>query len=198
MNNIPKIVLTGGPCGGKTEGLSYLSEHLTALGFNVFAIKESAEALIASGFDRRNTFEFQKAIALNQLRLEKEAEILAKKSNKSVIICDRGLMDAKVYLSETDFQKFKEELKLNEDDLLNRYDAVFLMDSMSQKGFIEDNGIRNETPDQADILNKKSLQIWSQNPNFKRISVYESFDEKLERLLKEVTNVVQKYFYENL
>ena len=41
MNNkITKIVLTGGPCAGKTTALAKIIEHFTELGFQVFAIPE--------------------------------------------------------------------------------------------------------------------------------------------------------------
>lgn len=41
-NKITKIVLTGGPCGGKTSALNQIIEHFTALGYQVFAVPEIA------------------------------------------------------------------------------------------------------------------------------------------------------------
>lgn len=198
MSSIPKIVLSGGPCGGKTQGLCFLNEQLTALGFNVFMIKESAETLIKSGFDRKEGFEFQKAIALNQLKLEKDAEEKAEKAKHPVIICDRGLMDARVYLSDADFAKFKEEVGLNDTELRDRYDAVFHMDSMSKNGIIEDNGVRNETPEEAKSLNEISLEAWCGNPYYRVIPVCESFNDKLQILLKEVKTFLKNYSDEKL
>ena len=109
MNSIPKIVLSGGPCGGKTEGIEYLNKQLSLLGYNVIIIRESAKMLISSGVDRNNPFEFQKAIAINQMKLEAEAEVKAHNYDKPVILCDRGLMDAKVYLNNSEFDLLKEK-----------------------------------------------------------------------------------------
>lgn len=40
MNNIKKIVLTGGPCAGKTTALVRIIEHFSGLGYKVFTIPE--------------------------------------------------------------------------------------------------------------------------------------------------------------
>ena len=40
MNTIKKIVLTGGPCAGKTTALVKVIEHFTSLGYKVFTIPE--------------------------------------------------------------------------------------------------------------------------------------------------------------
>lgn len=37
-----KIVLTGGPCAGKTTALSKLEQHLLELGYFVFIVPETA------------------------------------------------------------------------------------------------------------------------------------------------------------
>jgi len=41
-NKITKIVLTGGPCGGKTTSLAKLSEKLKELGIKAFFVPEIA------------------------------------------------------------------------------------------------------------------------------------------------------------
>jgi 4-hydroxy-tetrahydrodipicolinate synthase len=38
MKHITKIVLSGGPCGGKTAGINYLKEQLSLLGVDVFLV----------------------------------------------------------------------------------------------------------------------------------------------------------------
>ena len=40
MSEIKKIVLTGGPCAGKTTAMVRIIEHFTSLGFKVFTIPE--------------------------------------------------------------------------------------------------------------------------------------------------------------
>ena len=186
MKSVPKILLSGGPCGGKTQGADYIREKLTELGFDVFLVKESAELLLSKGANRNNSFDFQMDIAQNQLYLELEAEKKAKKEKNPVIICDRGLMDGKVYLSDEDFIKFKNKLKLNDVGLRDRYDAVFHMDSTGNSDYYQLNGVRNENSDEADNLNSLSLKAWCGNPHYRFIPVCQTFQEKLDILLSEV------------
>ena len=75
MSKVPKIVLSGGPCGGKTESLSYIKRELEKFGFNVFVINEAASLVLEQGFNRnKSAFEFQKAIALKQIDIDEKIE----------------------------------------------------------------------------------------------------------------------------
>ena len=40
MSNVKRIVLTGGPCAGKTTALVRIIEHFSNLGFKVFTVPE--------------------------------------------------------------------------------------------------------------------------------------------------------------
>ncbi|XP_028028631.1 TRPL translocation defect protein 14-like [Bombyx mandarina] len=44
-----KLVLTGGPCGGKTTGQSRLSTFFENLGWKVFRVPETATVLLSGG-----------------------------------------------------------------------------------------------------------------------------------------------------
>ena len=55
MNNIKKIVLTGGPCAGKTTALVKVIEHFSSLGFKVFTIPEVPTLFSQSGMDYLTT-----------------------------------------------------------------------------------------------------------------------------------------------
>ena len=46
---VSKIVLTGGPCAGKTSALTKIEEELTEKGYKVFIVGESATELIKGG-----------------------------------------------------------------------------------------------------------------------------------------------------
>ena len=68
---VKKIVLTGGPCAGKTTALAKIEQDLISLGYKVFVVGESATELIKSGvrpFGDKclNLVEFQKIIMLYQ------------------------------------------------------------------------------------------------------------------------------------
>lgn len=188
MSQTSKIVLTGGPSGGKSEALTLLKNKLEALGINVITVSEAAAGVLNGGFKGvKPSYEFQKAVALWQISEEQNAEKLSSDKN-AVIICDRGMMDSRVYLSDEEFERFKSELNMTEVDLRDRYDAVFHMDSTSvnDETVYETDLIRDESREEAAEINERSLRAWCGNPHFRFIPVCDTFEEKLNILLKEV------------
>ena len=51
MNTIKKIVLTGGPCAGKTTALVKVIEHFSSLGYKVFTIPEVPTMFTQAGMN---------------------------------------------------------------------------------------------------------------------------------------------------
>ncbi len=47
---IYRIVITGGPCAGKTTALSHMQSHLQSIGHKVFIVPEAATLLMKGGF----------------------------------------------------------------------------------------------------------------------------------------------------
>ena len=187
MNRIPKIVLTGGPCGGKTKALPFLKEELSGLGYKVYTIEEATTKLFESDFGwSEPTLELQLAIARLQIKLEDELEEID--DDKAVIICDRGLMDCRVYLEDEDYEKIKRTLGMTDIDLRDRYDAVFHMDSASVDdggNYITHKG-RRESREEASYFNSRSLKAWCGNPHYRFIPFCDNFSDKLAILIREV------------
>ena len=98
MNNIKKIVLTGGPCAGKTTALVKVIEHFSSLGFKVFTIPEVPTLFSQSGMDYLTTnksffYEGEKATLEIQMALEDKFMRMAKECDRpTLIVCDRGTM----------------------------------------------------------------------------------------------------------
>ena len=46
---IQKIVITGGPCGGKTTALTWIANNLPQWGYRVLFVPETATELIGGG-----------------------------------------------------------------------------------------------------------------------------------------------------
>ena len=109
MKQITKIVMTGGPAGGKTTLTTRLVKELTALGYRVLIVPEAATELI-SGFGIKpfgncvSMYEFQYFVTDSQLQKERLAARAAElvPEEKVLIICDRGLLDNKAYVSVSD------------------------------------------------------------------------------------------------
>ena len=104
MTNIKRIVLTGGPCAGKTTALVRIIEHFTSLGYKVFTIPEVPTMFTQAGMDYLTAnheffYEGEKATLQTQMALEDHFYEMAKTLHEPVIIvCDRGTMDISAYM----------------------------------------------------------------------------------------------------
>ena len=131
MKTIRKIVLTGGPAGGKTTLTSRLVKELSSIGYRVFIVPEAATELISQfgikPFGNCLTmFEFQYFVVSSQLHKEKLAREAAElvPEDKILIICDRGVLDDKAYVSQKEFNQVIARFNVTEKELLESYDAV--------------------------------------------------------------------------
>src|SRR5260370_247193 len=103
---IHRIVLTGGPCAGKSTALTHVTKHLLAAGLNVFRVPEASTLLLAggavvAGAPPEELFTFQRSILRLTLALEESFLALARSSGrKCVLVCDRGTMDGLGYMGE--------------------------------------------------------------------------------------------------
>ena len=129
MAEVVKIVLTGGPCGGKTSALKYISEELKKLNIPTITIGEVASRLFSEGKTPENvgSYEFHRELFEIQLAEENEKTQIAKNMDceKAVLLFDRGLLDSRAYVTEDEFAKYAGIHNLNEDVILSSYDAVF-------------------------------------------------------------------------
>ena len=128
--DVTKIVITGGPCAGKSTALSRIQEEFTTLGYTVLFVPETATELINGGiapWTCKNSDEFQKYLMQLQINKEKLFEKAASSmhTDKVLIVCDRGMLDNKAYMSNEGFNDALLDLNLNEIELRDSYDAVF-------------------------------------------------------------------------
>ena len=106
---ITKIVITGGPCAGKSTALSWIQNEFVQKGYHVIFINEAATELISNGISNvtcESSILFQEALMKLQIEREKIYYEAARKMNKDkiLIVCDRGALDSKAFLSDLDFQ----------------------------------------------------------------------------------------------
>ena len=100
-----KLVLTGGPCGGKTTGQARLRTFFENIGWKVYCVPETANILLSGGIkfgdlSPEMAKEFQKNLLKTMLQIENTFLDLAHKTNKNcLVICDRGAMDASAYIA---------------------------------------------------------------------------------------------------
>jgi len=110
-----RIVLTGGPCAGKTTALARITERLGDHGFNVYRVPEAATLLQSGGLSfaglrQEQVIDMQAHLMRVQAALEDEFDGVARSSSRyskrpSVLLCDRGLMDGRAYVTAEMFNE---------------------------------------------------------------------------------------------
>lgn len=195
---ITKIVITGGPCAGKTTAMSWIQNAFTERGYYVLFIPETATELINGGivpWTLESNTDFQKHLLKLQLEKEKIYESAAKKifdKDKILIVCDRGIIDNKAYMSDGEFKYTLSELNLNETEVRDNYDAVFHLVSAAKgaKDFytLSNNKARTETIEEAIQLDNKLIASWTGHPHFRIIGNSLGFEEKMKHLIFEITS----------
>lgn len=171
-----KIAITGGPSGGKTTLIEALQKDL---GQKCAVVPEAASILYRGGFPRYREaiglIHAQKAIYYTQRELE---SLVSAISQKPLIVCDRGSLDAIAYWpdSEADFFTSIHSSKAQE---LARYDWVLHLDTADHNFYDISNPIRTETHQEAAALNSAIKNAWSGHPRRIVISHSEDFFGKM-------------------
>lgn len=195
----PIIVVTGGPCGGKTTVLSALPQKLADLGFTVITVAEAATEFILSGLrpGLLDVSSFQRQILKHIIEKEdrwKEAASLIP-TDKKVIICDRGVADAAAYASPQEFDLMLGELGYNIVDLRDkRYDAVVFLRSVAFDApdvyTCLNNVARRESVEEARALDGRTLAAWTGQPHLRVIDNSTDMNGKINRVLQAVCRVL--------
>ena len=192
---ITKIVITGGPCAGKTTAMSWIQSNFTKMGYTVLFIPETATELITGGvapWTCGSNADYQKCQMKLQLEKEKIFHLGASTMpvDKVLIVCDRGALDNKAYMSPLEFSAVISSLDCNEIELRDNYDAVFHMVTAA-KGAEQfyttaNNTARTETVEQAAALDDKLIAAWTGHPHLRIIDNAAGFEEKLKKLVAEI------------
>ena len=167
MSTIKKIVLTGGPCAGKTTALVKVIEHFSSLGYKVFTIPEVPTMFTQAGMDylTKNAAFFhegEKATLEIQLALEDKFMRMAETCTEPVVIvCDRGAMDISAYMTPDMWQEITSAVGVTTQQLRDR------------------------------MLDKKVIEAWTGHPHLRVINNHEDFDKKINRVLKEISSVLE-------
>lgn len=205
-DDIKRIVLTGGPCAGKTTALVRVIEHFSSMGYKVFTIPEVPTMFTQAGMDyltkNQNFFlEGEKSTLELQLALEDKFMRMAKAYGKpAIIVCDRGAMDISAYVTPQMWERITQEVGTTTTQLRDtRYDAVLHLvsaaDGAEQFYTTSNNASRNEAADEqglkiARMLDKKVIEAWTGHPHLRVINNHENFENKLRRVIREISNVL--------
>ena len=206
MNNIKRIVLTGGPCAGKTTALVRIIDHFSNLGFKVFCVPEVPTMYSQGGWsyltpNPKLYYEGELAILQTQLALEDSFMRLAETCTKpTFVVCDRGTMDISAYIAPEMWQDITSKCGTSSNQLRERYDAVLHLvsaaDGAEQYYTVATNANRYEQANEEGLqlardLDKKVNRAWKGHPHLRVINNHDDFDTKLRRVLKEISNVLE-------
>ena len=184
MAGTHKIVLTGGPSGGKTTLQRAISEQVP----EAYCAPEVATILLSGGFPapteqhpweetwQRN---FQLAVAAGQVALENIANQRAQHEGKRLTIFDRGLLDGASYLPEG-IRELEKITGQDERAMLGNYDSVLHLTTSAAHAAYDklSNPHRFEEAAAALELDQRIMAAWENHPN--RIILDEP--DKIERV----------------
>ena len=197
------IVLTGGPCSGKSSSLAYLTEKLSDYGLMVFVIPETATLITNNGIDRRKmdrpkqVARYEEAILDMQLSFEetyRRAVMQIFPERKKVLLLDRGVMDIKAFMPHNDFKGILTRKGLSEVALRDRYHAVIHLVTAAE-GAREyytgaNNSARIETAEEAILIDRKIRESWLGHPRFRIIDNRTDFQGKMRRTFSTILQIL--------
>ncbi len=189
MRKCCRVVLTGGPGGGKTTAADLYRREI---GEDVVVVPEAATILYTGGFPRlgengvrRAT---QRAIYHVQMNLE---DAQAAHYASRVLLCDRGTVDGAVFWPDEP-KRFFEHMGTSLQAELARYDAVIFFETAAVGGISIEGGnpMRIESIEEALELDRKLLALWSQHTHFVFVPHDKSFIKKVNTGLSELSKIV--------
>jgi len=194
-----RLVLTGGPCGGKTTAQITLATFFESLGWRVFRVPETATILLGGGvsfslLDDQQRLQFQENLLKTMVQLEDTYFSLATTQNRNcLVICDRGAMDCAAYLPKADWDLILEKNSLHEVDIRdNRYDQVVHLVTAArgaEEHYTRSNN-KSRTEDVALAIKNDILvgEAWVGHPYYELIDNSTDFETKMRRLCRAVTS----------
>ncbi|KAG5881998.1 hypothetical protein JTB14_028599 [Gonioctena quinquepunctata] len=201
VNIFYKLVLTGGPCGGKTTGQARLCTFFENLGWKVFRVPETASVLFSGGvkfsdLDENEVVNFQENLLKTMLQIEDTFFELGRTCKRNcLIICDRGAMDASAFISKEKWESIMSENSWNSVELRdNRYNQIIHMVSAANGAeefyTLEDHTCRSESVELARELDIKAAASWVGHPYFDVIDNSTDFEDKIRRMIGSVCHKI--------
>ena len=173
-----RVVLTGGPGGGKTTAADLFRREI---GDRVIVVPEAATLLFTGGFPRPTQADAQRSAqnAIYQVQRGLE-DIQAAQYPDRILLCDRGTVDGGAYWPDG-AADFYDTVGSSHADELARYDAVIFFETaaLGHHGFESENRYRTESQQEAIELDGRLRALWSPHPHFTVVPHAASFFRKM-------------------
>jgi len=185
-----RVAMTGGPCGGKTTALAALRERLPKHGVSVLVVPEFATMFFHGGaaFPVAGTPEHQLSWELSKMKAQMASEdafrtIALSSGEPTVIVSDRGLMDSRAFVSDSQWSRLLELSGWDDEALRGRYDGVLHMVTTAigaeQMYTQSNNKARRESVEEARDQDLLIRGCWLGHPGFRMVANRHDFAEKV-------------------
>ena len=190
------LVITGGPCAGKTKVLGLLQEEYAD---QALFVPEPATMLLSGGFpvpvNEPHALAFETCIFTLHNQMHEVFQMMAAKQGKKLIIRDRGRADCAAYLKggEKHYESF---FGLTLEEAYEASDAVLHFESLAtgdpekyEKKY--DNGVRRENLEEAIVAEHKTRAVWERHPDWTFITCKGGIPAKMERAREKIEELLQ-------
>lgn len=206
-DHITEIVLSGGPCSGKSTCLAAVSAKLAEWGYRPLVVPELPTTLMSGGLgdlgaiaghDHEHFLEIEKrmlimmrAIRLQYLAL---AQTFVQRGEKVVIIYDRAESDVAAYVGPEAFARLCEEAGLSADDVRDSYEAVIYLVTAAfgaeHAYTTANNATRRETVEEAREVDLRTRAAWQGHRNLRVVDNSTDFQGKIARVHAETAQIL--------
>ncbi len=185
-----RIVLTGGPGGGKTTAADLLRREV---GDRIVVVPEAATMLFSGGFPRFREIHARRSVQTAIYHVQRNLEDVHRAEYPDrVLLCDRGTVDSAVYWPVDSNGGFFDALGTSLDQELARYDAVIFFETAAVGHLSIEGGnpTRVESIDESIAIDRNLQAFWQQHPNYNFIQHETSFLKKLQIALEKLLSFV--------
>ena len=172
-----RIVLSGGPGGGKTTAADLFRREL---GPRAVIVPESATIMFAGGFPRSGEPDARRATQTAIYHVQRNLEqVQGALFPHRTLLCDRGTVDGGAYWPGP--RDFFEAMGTTLASELGRYDAVVFFETAAAGGLEIEGGnpTRTESNDEALAIDRRLRALYEQHPRFFFVPHHASFFAKI-------------------
>lgn len=185
-----RIVLTGGPGGGKTTAADLMRREV---GERIVIVPEAATMLFSGGFPRFEEVHARRSAQTAIYHVQRNLEdVHSALYHDRILLCDRGTLDSTVYWPQQNDGDFFLNMNTTLQDELARYDAVIFFETAAVGDLSIEGGnpTRTESSAEAVDIDRRLQKIWRLHSNYHFIAHETSFLNKLSVAIKKLTSLL--------